>query len=131
VIPSRNAHGEVVLFCFPELNGYRGSVINVCIVPRWLDRFLDLIGVNVLDCRRAGAEQNPTDHIAPEEQVGILRSPLNFITIHPLCWDCKCWIIFCFFTESFLVDRVRGLVVQGGMKPFSVVKVHIALDASA
>ena len=36
-----------------------------CIVPRWLDRFLDLIGVNVLDCRRAGAEQNPTDHIAP------------------------------------------------------------------
>ena len=40
-------------------------------------------------------------------------------------------IIFCFFTESFLVDRVRGLVVQGGMKPFSVVKVHIALDASA
>ena len=38
---------------------------NECIVPRWLDRFLDLIGVNVLDCRRAGAEQNPTDHIAP------------------------------------------------------------------
>ena len=37
-----------------------------CIVPRGLDRFLDLIGVNVLDCRRAGAEQNPTDHIAPE-----------------------------------------------------------------
>ena len=36
-----------------------------CVVPRWLDRFLDLIGVNVLDCRRAGAEQNPTDHIAP------------------------------------------------------------------
>ena len=39
--------------------------IDFCVVPRWLDRFLDLIGVNVLDCRRAGAEQNPTDHIAP------------------------------------------------------------------
>ena len=39
--------------------------VKICIVPRWLDRFLDLIGVNVLDCRRAGAEQNPTDHIAP------------------------------------------------------------------
>ena len=46
----------------------------------------------MFDCRRAGAEQNPTDHIAPEEQVGILRSPLDFITIHPLCWDCKCWV---------------------------------------
>ena len=40
-------------------------------------------------------------------------------------------IIFCFFTESFLVDSVRGLVVQGGMKPFAIVEVYIALDASA
>lgn len=33
--------------------------------------------------------------------------------------------------ETFLVVRVRVLVVQSGMKPCSVVEAHIALDASA
>lgn len=32
----------------------------MCIVPSWSDRFLDSIAVNMLDCRRAGAEQKAT-----------------------------------------------------------------------
>ena len=53
--------GKATCYCASE----EDACGEECIVPRWLDRFLDLIGVNVLDCRRAGAEQNPTDHIAP------------------------------------------------------------------
>ena len=48
----------------------------VCGVPHWLDSFLE---IDRCKCSGfvewLGAEQNPTDHIAPEGQVGFCGAP--------------------------------------------------------
>ena len=58
------------------------DIQELCIVPRWLDSIFDLIGVKVLDCRRAGAEQK---NDRPYSSVGAglaFAEPLDFIAIH-------------------------------------------------